>query len=74
MTITDATEQIYDRLKSCKGKYREIADFEPDLDYSWLSKFANRKITNPTVGSLETLERALDSFDRRTTLATTKQA
>lgn len=47
-------ELLRERLNSHKGEWRVIAE-ESGLGYSWLSKFADGRITNPTTDKLETL-------------------
>lgn len=56
------TEQARERLQSRRGQYRRICELG-DLDYSWLSKFANRVIVDPGVNRLYRLQSALDELD-----------
>jgi len=61
----DANKIVADmrrRLVKHRGHFRALCE-EPDIDYSWLSKFANGKITNPTIGKLEALDAALEKVD-----------
>ena len=55
MKILEHVEAI--RLKAkLTGEYSKIAD-EAGVSDSWLTKFANGKIVNPTVDSIDKLER-----------------
>lgn len=51
------------RLNQHKGKYREIANADNPLDYSWLTKFAAGKMKNPTIKRLESLVKALNLIE-----------
>ena len=56
------TEQARGRLQARRGQYRRICELG-DLDYSWLSKFANGVISDPGVNRLFRLQQALDALD-----------
>lgn len=60
----DANKIVADmrgRLVKHRGHFRALCK-EPDIDYSWLSKFANGKINNPTIGKLEALDAAMNKY------------
>jgi transcriptional regulator with XRE-family HTH domain len=60
--MNSPTEQARERLQARRGQYRRICELG-DLDYSWLSKFANGVIVDPGVNRLFRLQQALDALD-----------
>lgn len=50
------------RLKARLGQYPVIVR-ETGLTYSWLQKFANGRINNPTINSLDRLIQYLDETE-----------
>lgn len=63
MDASTLVENTRTRLKRLEGQYAEIARQWPGLSYSWLTKFAQRSDSNPTVTSLQQLIEALDAFE-----------
>lgn len=51
----DTLENIRNELRSRKGDWGVIAS-EAGVSYSWLTKFANNKIPNPGVITIERLD------------------
>lgn len=51
------------RLVKFNGRYPEISR-KADVSYSWLTKFAQGRATNPTMRNLEPLQRALDELEQ----------
>ncbi len=47
-----------------KGRYVEFCSAS-GIDYSWLSKFVNGKIQNPTIRSLEALDKAINLWNEQ---------
>jgi len=56
-------DHLIDKVVPIKGSYLKFCTVY-EIDYSWLSKFINRKITNPTVRSLEKLDRSIDDWNQ----------
>lgn len=67
VTIPEIAEAARARLVGYAGRYTEIAQRNPELSLSWLSKFANGKTDNPTVGTLQNLIDALNALDAEAT-------
>lgn len=63
MDVIAFRDELRARLVAQRGKYRKISDASGLTD-SWLSKFANEAIQNPTVSKLDRLARALDDIER----------
>lgn len=51
---------LLSKLKSSRGTWPDVAR-RAGVSYSWVVKFANDKIPDPRLGSLERLEQALSS-------------
>lgn len=62
MNAEELVSGFRERLVRFRGQYRQFCN-ETGVDYSWLSKFANGKIPNPTVQSLEDLGKALEQWE-----------
>ena len=60
----DYIEQLKTRVRAYEGQYVDLAD-ESGVSLSWLSKFVNGKIPNPTVGSLSKVDAAVKRRERR---------
>lgn len=54
----DTLENIIKALQSRKGDWGVIAR-QAEVSYSWLTKFANHKIPNPGVNTIERLDAIL---------------
>lgn len=59
-TIETLKEAVMSRVIAHRGEFRALAE-EADVSLSWLSKFANNKIPNPTLESLRKVSAALDA-------------
>lgn len=64
MNAQDLIDTTKKRLESQRGRIRIVADLA-DVSYSWASKFAQGKITNPTVRQLAALSQALDKVEAK---------
>ena len=64
MNVRELTRDLEIRAKSQRGNYRRISD-SYGIDYSWLVKFANGKMPNPTVDNLHALQVALDREEKK---------
>lgn len=51
-----------ERLQKFQGQYVQIAR-RFDLSYSWVSKFAQGKLTNPTARNFSALQEALSTLE-----------
>ena len=51
------------RARSIRGNYGNFCD-SSGVDISWFSKFINGRISNPTIKSLETLDKAMSDWDK----------
>jgi len=47
-------DEAFSRLQAVRGKWKQISD-DTGLDYSWLTKFGQRKIKNPGARKIERL-------------------
>ena len=54
--------ELRNRALRHSGSYKRICD-NYGVDYSWLSKFVNGKISNPTIRTVVRLQRALDQHE-----------
>jgi hypothetical protein len=63
MDAQQIIDELRDRLVRFRGRYVDMAADDPDLDYSWLSKFANGRLQNPTIRRLEALDRVLCRYE-----------
>ena len=63
MNDADLMSATKARLLRHKGRYKEFAEAYPAVGHSWLTKFAQGQIVNPTVSSLQALIDALDDFE-----------
>lgn len=63
MNVIAFRDELRARLIAQRGKYRQICELSGLTD-SWVSKFANRAIQNPTVSKLDRLSQALDEIER----------
>lgn len=59
-TIETLKSAVMSRVVAHRGEFRALAE-EADVSLSWLSKFANGKIPNPTFESLRKVSAALDA-------------
>lgn len=63
MDVIAFRDELRSRLIAQRGKFRQIRNASGLTD-SWLSKFANAAIQNPTISKLDRLAKALDDIDR----------
>lgn len=61
---TPLVDETRTRLVRFHGRYPEIGRMA-DLSYSWLTKFAQGRATNPTMRNLEPLIAALTTLEER---------
>lgn len=69
MNAREVAEQTRQRLQEVAeqlGSRRAAVDemSGPDLSPSWLRKFLNGQISNPTIESVATLQAALEAFEQ----------
>ena len=60
---TSLVDDTRARLVKFHGRYPEIGRMA-NLSYSWLTKFAQGRATNPTMRNLEALQHALDVLEQ----------
>lgn len=63
--MTSLVEETRSRLHVFHGQYPSISR-DAGLSYSWLTKFAQGHVRNPTMRNLETLIVALDRLEAET--------
>jgi transcriptional regulator with XRE-family HTH domain len=47
------------KLESCRGSWPQVVE-KSGVSHSWISQFARRIITNPTIQNLQLINRACD--------------
>jgi hypothetical protein len=66
MCTREIVESLRTRLLSCQHTRQAIAEQAGGVvSVSWVHKFAEGRMTNPTVASLIALESAIDACDER---------
>ncbi len=57
-------DSFVNRVRPIRGRYAEFCT-QYGIDYSWLSKFVNGRITNPRIDSLQVLDRAIQDWESK---------
>lgn len=50
--------KLIERAEAMRGNYSAFCEVS-GIDISWFSKFVNRRISNPTIKSLDALDKAM---------------
>jgi len=53
-------DQLVVRVRAQRGEWKRLAD-EAKVSYSWLAKFGQGHVSNPTLGAIQRLAAALDA-------------
>jgi len=51
--------EVRAKLEHCRGNWTQVAE-RSGVSHSWISQFTRRVITNPTIGNLQSINRACD--------------
>ena len=54
-------EKMRADLSARRHEWRKISEYA-GIHYTWIAKFENGTITNPTVGTLDRVQKALDNI------------